>query len=170
MMNLFSMSLASMGVLASLTPHIFLLDLAERVRQDALVHRLMEEQGEEGFGFLRRTSSDAARGSVETDVKPSVYGMEGRFQFIDFTRGVVIAVMAWDHVAGFWSRHKGGKMLIGRAGFLEVCAWFMSRFVTHYCAPTFIFIAGAVYDATFRCHPYEGTPLDAIIGYSYESD
>ncbi|MBN2335544.1 hypothetical protein JXL21_08285 [Candidatus Bathyarchaeota archaeon] len=26
---------------------------------------------------------------------------------------------------------------------------------------------GAVYGATFRCHPYSGTPLDDIIGYPY---
>lgn len=27
---------------------------------------------------------------------------------------------------------------------------------------------GAIYAAAFRCHSYEGTPLDKIIGYSYE--
>jgi len=35
-------------------------------------------------------------------------------------------------------------MLIGRASFPETFAWFMSRFITHYCAPIFIFIAGTV--------------------------
>ncbi|HEX9914136.1 MAG TPA: hypothetical protein VGB32_04385 [Candidatus Bathyarchaeia archaeon] len=29
---------------------------------------------------------------------------------------------------------------------------------------------GAVYGATYRCHPYEGTPLDLIIGYPYKPD
>lgn len=27
---------------------------------------------------------------------------QGRLGFIDFTRGVIMALMAWDHVAGFW--------------------------------------------------------------------
>ncbi|MBD3172478.1 hypothetical protein GF326_08400 [Candidatus Bathyarchaeota archaeon] len=29
---------------------------------------------------------------------------------------------------------------------------------------------GAIYSAAFRCHPYEGTPLDPIIGYPYENN
>jgi uncharacterized membrane protein len=68
----------------------------------------------------------------------------GRYDFIDFTRGVVMVIMAWDHLAGFWGEYKGGKMLIDRAPFPQVFSWFMSRFVTHYCAPTFIFLAGSV--------------------------
>lgn len=69
----------------------------------------------------------------------------GRLQFIDFTRGVVIAIMAWDHVSGFWNRfHHGGEGVMGSApGFLNL-TWFLARFVSHYCAPTFIFLAGTV--------------------------
>lgn len=67
-----------------------------------------------------------------------------RLAFIDFSRGIVMIIMAWDHLAGFWGKYKGGKMLIGNAPFTETFAWFMSRVVTHVCAPTFIFIAGTV--------------------------
>jgi uncharacterized membrane protein len=69
----------------------------------------------------------------------------GRLQFIDFTRGVVMAIMAWDHVSGFWNRfHHGGEGMMGSApGFLNL-TWFLARFVSHYCAPTFIFLAGTV--------------------------
>jgi len=66
----------------------------------------------------------------------------GRYRFIDFTRGVVMIIMAWDHIAGFWTRYHSGKTLIGKAPFPTVLVWYMSRFITHYCAPTFIFIAG----------------------------
>ncbi|MBN2335545.1 DUF1624 domain-containing protein [Candidatus Bathyarchaeota archaeon] len=83
-----------------------------------------------------RTPAQAATGSGLTQ--------PGRLEFIDFTRGVVMIIMAWDHLAGFWGKYKGGKVLIDRAPFPKVFAWFMSRFVTHYCAPSFIFIAGAV--------------------------
>ncbi len=68
-----------------------------------------------------------------------------RFQFIDFTRGVVMAIMAWDHVSGFWNRfHGGGEGVLGaKPAFLNL-KWFLARYVSHYCAPTFVFLAGTV--------------------------
>jgi uncharacterized membrane protein len=69
----------------------------------------------------------------------------GRFEFIDFTRGVVMAIMAWDHVSGFWnSLHHGGEGVGGNAPEFANVVWFFARFVSHYCAPTFIFLAGTV--------------------------
>ncbi|MCW4048632.1 MAG: heparan-alpha-glucosaminide N-acetyltransferase domain-containing protein [Candidatus Bathyarchaeota archaeon] len=69
----------------------------------------------------------------------------GRLDFIDFARGLVMIIMAWDHVSGFWNRfHHGGEGVMGFApGFLNT-TWFLARFVSHYCAPTFIFLAGTV--------------------------
>jgi hypothetical protein len=32
----------------------------------------------------------------------------GRLQFIDFARGLVMVIMAWDHVSGFWMAVHGG--------------------------------------------------------------
>lgn len=69
----------------------------------------------------------------------------GRLQFIDFTRGIVMAIMAWDHVSGFWNRwHHGGEGVLGNAPPFINLKWFFARFVSHYCAPTFIFLAGTV--------------------------
>jgi uncharacterized membrane protein len=69
----------------------------------------------------------------------------GRIQFIDFTRGVVMAIMAWDHVSGFWNRfHHGGEGVMGRKPLFLNTTWFLARFVSHWCAPTFIFLAGTV--------------------------
>ena len=69
----------------------------------------------------------------------------GRLQFIDFARGVVMAIMAWDHVSGFWNRfHRGGEGVLGnKPGFVSL-KWFLARYVSHYCAPTFVFLAGTV--------------------------
>jgi uncharacterized membrane protein len=68
-----------------------------------------------------------------------------RFSFIDFSRGIVMIIMAWDHVSGFWNRyHGGGEGILGRAPTFVNTTWFLSRFITHYCAPTFIFLAGTV--------------------------
>lgn len=71
--------------------------------------------------------------------------MVGRLPFIDFARGVVMAVMAWDHVSGFWHKlHHGGEGILGRAPPFANLTWFLERFVSHVCAPTFIFLAGTV--------------------------
>ena len=69
----------------------------------------------------------------------------GRLQFIDFARGVVMAIMAWDHVSGFWNRfHSGGEGVLGNKPRFLNLKWWLARYVSHYCAPTFIFLAGTV--------------------------
>ncbi len=67
----------------------------------------------------------------------------GRLQFIDFTRGIAMIIMAWDHVSGFWNQVHGGLegILKTRMPNLDF-AHFMARFITHVCAPAFIFLAG----------------------------
>jgi uncharacterized membrane protein len=68
-----------------------------------------------------------------------------RLQFIDFTRGLVMAIMAWDHVSGFWNQfHQGSEGVMGAMRPFLNTTWFLVRFVSHYCAPTFIFLAGTV--------------------------
>ena len=68
-----------------------------------------------------------------------------RLEFIDFARGIVMAIMAWDHVSGFWNQyHHGGEGILGRAPPFIDTTWFLLRFVSHYCAPIFIFLAGTV--------------------------
>ena len=69
----------------------------------------------------------------------------GRLNFIDFVRGIIMIIMAWDHVSGFWNQyHHGGEGILGRAPPFINTTWFLLRFVSHYCAPTFIFLAGTV--------------------------
>lgn len=78
---------------------------------------------------------------ASTAIKPR----SSRLEFIDFTRGVVMAIMAWDHVSGFWNRyHHGGEGLMGSAEPFLNTTWFLARFVSHVSAPTFIFLAGTV--------------------------
>ena len=69
----------------------------------------------------------------------------GRLPFIDFARGIVMAIMAWDHVSNFWHElHHGGEGILGRVPPFPNLIWFLERFVSHVCAPTFIFLAGTV--------------------------
>ena len=67
----------------------------------------------------------------------------GRLAFIDFTRGLVMILMAWDHVSGFWNKLHGGLegIMPMRNPSLDTVS-FLSRFITHWCAPTFLFLAG----------------------------
>jgi uncharacterized membrane protein len=66
-----------------------------------------------------------------------------RLGFIDFARGLVMMLMAWDHVSGFWNQVHGGLegIYAYRNPSLDF-PLFMSRFITHFCAPTFIFLTG----------------------------
>ena len=77
-----------------------------------------------------------------------------RIQAIDFVRGLAIVLMALDHASTFWNiGRKGGAGLtywseeamafIGfhRPEFPDLLN-FLVRFVTHWCAPSFVFLAG----------------------------
>jgi uncharacterized membrane protein len=69
--------------------------------------------------------------------------LSSRLQFIDFARGLVMMLMAWDHVSGFWMQVHGG--LEGIYPFRNPAldfTLFMARFVSHWCAPTFVFLSG----------------------------
>ena len=70
-------------------------------------------------------------------------GDRGRLEFIDFTRGLVMILMAWDHVSGFWNPGKmSSEGLQGYVPPYEDLVQFLLRFMTHVCAPTFMFLAG----------------------------
>jgi len=56
-----------------------------------------------------------------------------------------MAIMAWDHVSGFWNEfHHGGEGILGRIPPFLNLTWFLERFVSHVCAPSFIFLSGTV--------------------------
>src|SRR6266851_10004081 len=65
--------------------------------------------------------------------------VRSRFDSIDLLRGLVMVVMALDHTRDYFSdvRTYGPENLYASSFPL-----FLTRWITHFCAPTFVFLAG----------------------------
>jgi uncharacterized membrane protein len=69
-----------------------------------------------------------------------------RIQSVDFLRGLVIVVMALDHVRDYVSNVGYNPLDLDQTN----AALFLTRWITHFCAPVFIFLAGT--SAGFQRH------------------
>jgi len=62
-----------------------------------------------------------------------------RILSVDILRGIIMIVMALDHTRDFFSNYKGDPLDFQHASL----ALFFTRWITHYCAPVFVFLSGA---------------------------
>jgi len=76
-----------------------------------------------------------ARGVPAAPVVPQ---SSERLTAVDQLRGLVIVLMALDHVRDFFMKDPGSATNLA----VTTPALFFTRWVTHFCAPTFIFLAG----------------------------
>ncbi len=77
-------------------------------------------------------SPDDAATSARTD------GAQPRLASVDLLRGVVMIVMALDHAREFFSEAHFDPTDLGRTS----AALFATRWITHFCAPVFMLLAG----------------------------
>ena len=68
-----------------------------------------------------------------------------RLPALDWLRGIVMILMTVDHASGAFN---AGRLMSDSAGMYHPgmplpAAQFFTRWITHLCAPTFVFLAGA---------------------------
>lgn len=87
-----------------------------------------------------------------------------RIATIDWMRGIVMILMALDHASGFFNQSRifADSILLYESGSLFASDQFLTRWVTHICAPTFIFLTGASIAFTNAQRLRQGIPQAVI--------
>ncbi len=73
-------------------------------------------------------------------MQPTLTTSTKRIESIDIVRGIAMIIMALDHVRDMFHIHANTDDPLNLA--TTTPALFFTRFITHYCAPTFVFLSG----------------------------
>src|SRR3954447_9409418 len=95
--------------------------------------------------FAERGGMDSQSSAVQTGtarvtvIDAALSKSAGRLQSVDLLRGIIMVIMALDHVRDYMSwRTIPPEILETHNSF----ALFFTRWITHFCAPVFFFLAG----------------------------
>jgi uncharacterized membrane protein len=89
-------------------------------------------------------------------------GTGGRLGSIDVLRGLLMVLMALDHAGFMVGRFHSQEMWAGAWTRYESAAPFLTRFVTHFCAPGFFLLMGAGFALTADARARQGWPLGRV--------
>ena len=85
---------------------------------------------------LRRLDEEPGRDMKQASVDQRAY----RLSAVDMLRGLAVVIMALDHVRDFFM-HGGAADPMQDPN--AAVSLFFTRWITHFCAPVFVFLAGA---------------------------
>ena len=98
---------------------------------------------------------------MRTDVMPSSPAAPAtptRVVSVDLLRGLIMIVMALDHVRDYFSPFPWDPTDLSQAS----AALFLTRWITHFCAPVFVFLAGT---SAWLYRRNSGSPIAHLQGF-----